>query len=104
MKDNSNSVELTKIGNLFDDYFRSIGQLKRFKRQMAVTYWRNIVGERVASHTNATDCQNGILFIEVDSSAWLNELQFMKREIVSQLNRYLNGNYIKDAKFLARRE
>ncbi len=92
--------EFAQVGDIFDDYFRRIGQLERFKQQMAISHWESIVGERVSSHTKATRCQNGILFVEVDSPPWQNELQFMKREIVSQLNRFLKGNYITDLKFI----
>lgn len=102
-RNGSSYEEFNQVGALFDDYFRSIGQLNRFKQQMAMTYWPHIVGERVAGHARPIRTQNGIIFIEVDSSAWQNELQYMKRDIVGQLNRFLRGNYIKDIKFLAGR-
>ncbi len=95
--------EFEQAGALFDAYFKSIGQLEKFKQQMALTYWAALVGERVASHTQPVRCESGLLVVEVDSSAWMNQLQFMKREMVVQLNQYLKGNYVKDVKFVIAR-
>ncbi|OQY26814.1 MAG: hypothetical protein B6244_12565 [Candidatus Cloacimonetes bacterium 4572_55] len=93
----------TRIGSLFEDYFRQIGMFQRYKQGQVLAYWEEVVGERVARHTTPTSCRDRILFVEVDSPTWMNELQYRKRDIVTQINRFLNGSFIKDIRFVAPR-
>ena len=88
------------IGSLFDSYFKSIGQLERYKQEYAKSNWSSIVGEKIARHTQPVSVDRGTLFVEVDNSAWLNELQFMKRDMITQLCHFLGGMYIKDINFV----
>src|SRR4029450_6940464 len=69
----------------------------------AVHEWPEVVGERVARRTKATRFDQGVLLVEVDGSAWLQELGFLKRELISQLNRHLGSNQVRQLHFVMSR-
>ena len=41
--------------------------------------------------------------MEVDGSAWLQELGFLKRELISQINRHLGSNQVRQLHFVMSR-
>lgn len=69
----------------------------------AVHEWARIVGPRVASRTRATACRDGILHVEVEGSAWMHELGFLKRHLIERINADLGGAHVRDVRFLASR-
>ncbi len=60
--------------------------LHRLQRQ-----WSEVVGPQIASHTDPTEARRGILYIAVDSAAWLHELSFFKQEILGKVNRFFGA-------------
>jgi predicted nucleic acid-binding Zn ribbon protein len=47
--------------------------------------WPQIVGTHIAKHSKPDNFKDGILFIKVDSSVWLQELMFQKETILRRL-------------------
>jgi len=87
------------IGNVFARLFRDLGIEKAIQQNMAVTRWPEIVGGRIAEISNARKIENGVLFIEVSSPVWRNELVFMKSNLINSVNQALAKNIVKDIKF-----
>jgi predicted nucleic acid-binding Zn ribbon protein len=74
------------IGKVLQQVIADLGLEKRLREQRAVVDWKEIVGEKVASHSRAIRVDRGRLFVEVDSSVWAQELSLMKRRILRQVN------------------
>lgn len=66
----------------------------------AVREWPDAVGEGVARHARAVGFQGGTLLVEVDGSAWLHELSFLKGHLIEQLNRHLGVRLVRDLSFI----
>jgi len=85
------------------------GLLERFGLASGVAGWRavhewsEVVGERVARRTRAVSFEKGVLLVEVEGSAWLQELGFLKRELIGQLNRHLGSNQVRQLRFVMTR-
>src|SRR5262245_3494342 len=85
------------------------GLLERFGLAAGVAGWRavhewpEVVGERVARRTRAISFDQGVLLVEVDGSAWLQELGYLKRELIGQLNRHLGSNQVRQLRFIMAR-
>lgn len=75
-----------RVGELLAGLLQKWGLDRELARQEAVGRWGEVVGARIASVTRARSVAGGILFVEVRSSAWLNELNLMRRELISRLN------------------
>jgi len=61
----------------------------------AVSLWEGIAGEKIAHHTRAVRFQQGALIIEVDNASWMNELLYMKQELLEEINKHLERPVIK---------
>jgi predicted nucleic acid-binding Zn ribbon protein len=47
--------------------------------------WRQVCGETVARHCAPADLRDGVLSIVVDSPAWMQQLSFLKAELLEKL-------------------
>jgi hypothetical protein len=61
--------------------------------------WNQAVGETVAQQAQPSFVRGGILFVRCSSSAWMQQLHFMKGTIREELNRLLGKEVIKDIRF-----
>jgi hypothetical protein len=61
--------------------------------------WDQAVGETVAQQAQPAFVRGGVLFVKCSSSAWMQQLQFMKVTIREELNRLLGKEVIKDIRF-----
>lgn len=58
--------------------------------------WRSEVGEPVARHARPIRLRRGVLTVAVNGSAWMQELHFMKRHLVSQLQEAVPAAGVKE--------
>ena len=65
----------------------------------AVSHWPAVAGARIARHTHALSFRDGTLAVEVEGSAWMHELGFLKRDLVRNLNRHLGAEVVRDLRF-----
>jgi len=78
---------------------QSLGIQKKLQEYDAVVYWEEVVGERIAQMTKAKRIQQGVLFVQVKTSTWRNELTLRKKEIIDKLNILIGVETVKDIKF-----
>jgi hypothetical protein len=71
----------------------------RMKGYAAWMVWDKAVGETIAQQAQPAFMRGGVLFVKCSSSAWMQQLQFMKGKICEQLNRLLGKEVIKDIRF-----
>jgi len=76
-----------------------LGIDRRLKEESIVLNWDRLVGERIASKAIPLKVRDSILFVGVENASWRNELFFMKRKIIDELNRSVKDNVIKDIVF-----
>ncbi len=90
----------------------SIGQLlknalpkKSFinsSQQGVIKAWKEAVTETVYQSTKITGIKNGMLYVNVESSAMIHYLtNFEKRAIISKINKAVGSKYIEDICFRA---
>lgn len=61
--------------------------------------WDQAVGETVAQQAQPTFVRGDTLIVKCSSSAWMQQLQFMKGTICKELNRLLGKEVVKDIRF-----
>lgn len=59
---------------------------KQIERLGVLELWPDIVGDQLARVTRAKGVEESALFVEVRSSAWLNELSMMKEDFLERVN------------------
>lgn len=62
--------------------------------------WPIAVGPQIASQTQPDSLRNGTLFVKTVSSVWVQQLHFMKEEILGKLNKLAGKSMIKEVRFI----
>jgi predicted nucleic acid-binding Zn ribbon protein len=84
--------------------FEQLGIARTAEGWRAVSDWPAVAGARLARHTRAVSFRDGTLAVEVEGSAWMHELGFLKRELVRNLNRHLGADVVCDVRFVPARK
>jgi predicted nucleic acid-binding Zn ribbon protein len=92
-------TSIKPIGSALDEVINNLGIKKKLKEYDAVIYWETVVGQQIAKMTTATRIVNGVLFVQVKTSTWRNELILRKKEIIDKLDKVVGIGIIKDIKF-----
>jgi predicted nucleic acid-binding Zn ribbon protein len=85
------------------------GLLRRFGLEDAAAGWRAVsewpalAGDRIARRSRATGFRDGILTVEVDGSAWMHELGFLKLDLVRRANQHLGAEVVREVRFVLAR-
>lgn len=74
------------LGEALGEFLRKHGLEGEVEGQAALSRWEDVVGERIAGVARPTGVARGVLFVEVESSAWLSELNLMRHDILRRLN------------------
>jgi len=61
--------------------------------------WEEVVGPRIASNAKPTAYRDSKLFVEVTTTAWVHELTFMRKDILTRINARLGKSVIRDIVF-----
>ena len=88
-----------RIGTLLRKTLESAGIADKVDRQMAVAFWEDIVGSKLASKTTALKVEKDVLKVKVISSSWRNELVFLKKAILKKVARRIGKGKINDIYF-----
>lgn len=98
-KKRPNQKEFAHIGGVLTDVMggfrkRPEGDLTELWNQ-----WNAAVGPAVAENTRPAAVKGRLLTVNVASSAWLQQLQFLKADLIARLNRALGEQRVEDIRF-----
>ena len=95
---------MESVGGVLDRVLRQLGLQEQLPGWRAVEQWEHLVGARVARHTRAVGFRDGVLRVEVDGSAWMQELGFLRRDLIGRIRRELGVACVRDVQFIVPRE
>jgi predicted nucleic acid-binding Zn ribbon protein len=87
--------EPTLLGALVQEQIERLGLGKKIKERQALLVYKEVVGEKIAAVSEATDIQGGKLFVKVSSPAWKEELMFTRHQIAEKINRKMEADVVK---------
>jgi predicted nucleic acid-binding Zn ribbon protein len=93
------SRRLEPIGGILAEALDRLGLSAQVREYQAVGIWDRTVGEPTCRHTRAWAIENGVLIVLADSHVWIQELTFLKSDILRRLNERLGGEIVKDIRF-----
>jgi predicted nucleic acid-binding Zn ribbon protein len=76
----------TPIRGLVGGLLKKLGVAGQVERAAVFSEWEDRVGEEIAERARPVRLSEGTLFVEVESSSWMMELQMMKRELMERIN------------------
>ncbi|UCE02331.1 MAG: DUF721 domain-containing protein [Candidatus Latescibacterota bacterium] len=87
--------KLEPVGPLLGELLHGLGLDTRLREFRAVEVWDEVVGATIAAHAHAVAIREGVLFVEVESSVWTQELGLLREQIVEQLNANLGAKIVR---------
>ena len=84
------------VADLLGKLLRGTPAELRLKEGRIWLIWESAVGRRIASHAQPAAFRDGILTLRVDSAPWMQQLTFLKRELIEKVNRELGEELVKD--------
>ena len=61
--------------------------------------WEEVVGPTIAQNTQPEAIKGKLLLVNVSSAPWMQQLQFLKPELIEKLNETLGKDLVGDIKF-----
>jgi len=71
----------------------------KFRRYGLWNRWRELVGSEVAAHSQPARWQGGTLVVRVEHPAWIQELTYLKPQMIASIKERLPKTPIKDIRF-----
>lgn len=84
------------VGDILERLLKSYGLDGKLREWKAMEAWPQVVGEGIARHTKPEKVFRKRLYILVDSSAWMQQLHFLKQDIVVKLNAAVGQEVVKE--------
>ncbi|WP_353683677.1 DUF721 domain-containing protein [Thermodesulfovibrio sp. 3907-1M] len=86
---------MERIGQVLPTLFNNFGIEEAVSLKFLRKRWNDLFGCPVKDHTFPKDLKNGVLYVVVNSHAWLSQLILLKDEFIKKLHVY----GIKDVEF-----
>jgi predicted nucleic acid-binding Zn ribbon protein len=87
--------ELEPVGALLGSLLRRLGLDRRLAEWRAVEAWPQVVGPAIAAQTRAVAVRDGVLFVDVASNVWMQELGLLRENIAERLNAHLGATLVR---------
>jgi len=84
------------VADLLSKLLRGTPAEKRLKEGRIWMVWEQAVGSRIASHASPAAFRDGTLTLNVDSAPWLQQLTYLKRELIAKVNAELGEELVKE--------
>lgn len=101
--DMSKKASLIPIGEILEKTLRSLPVTETFGVYPIWKNWELLVGSKVAAKTSPDYVQNKVLFVSVENSVWLNQLNFEKGALLAKITSLNPENEITDIRFRLRK-
>ncbi len=87
------------IRDVIPNVLSSLGLKKKIERQKALFVWDRVVGRDIRKHTKPRYVRGKRIWVDVDDPVWIQQLSFLKSEILKKLNKKMGGEHIIDIIF-----
>jgi predicted nucleic acid-binding Zn ribbon protein len=84
------------VSDLLGAVLRGTPAEKRLEEGRIWLVWEQAVGSRIASHAVPSAFREGTLTLTVDSAPWMQQLTYLKQELIAKVNAELPGEMVKD--------
>lgn len=96
----ASAQNIRKLGDLLPNVVKGLGLEKKRADLEILKVWNNLIDPRVTAHAQPVNIAKGTLFVNVDNSAWLDEIvRYRRREILARLQNAFGTEAIKKISF-----
>ncbi|VAX37471.1 hypothetical protein MNBD_UNCLBAC01-533 [hydrothermal vent metagenome] len=76
---------MDNVKNIIQDVIGKIANREKQEYEKIERIWQNILKEQELKHTHLSGVKDGVVFVLVDSPAWLYQMKIRKRRILDRL-------------------
>lgn len=88
------------LGEVLESFFTRAGMKPRLAEQRILDAWEKAVGRGVADQTEPLRIQNGVLWVRVSHSGWMQQLHFLKATILERIREETEADTLKDLRLV----
>lgn len=92
--------DILGLGEAITYYLESMGIRDEADMHKILSKWEELMGKPIAAHTERTWFKEGILFIQVNTPVWKNELTLARLKIKGMINEVLQREVVKEVKII----
>lgn len=100
MSSKSSRYRPPKLSGAFSGIIRDKGWEKKFDQHRVFPAWKELVDKETGTYARPLKIVKDVLWVEVDNSAWMQQLQYQKLFLLESLNNYLSISTLKDIRFV----
>lgn len=89
----------TPVHTLMAEIVRKKKWQSRFELHQVFERWQALVGKEISRHAQPNRYRGKVLWLDVSDSVWLQQLQFLKNDLLVKLNRSLPQEQVEDIRF-----
>lgn len=90
---------LTTLDSVLKDVAHDLKFEDKMEQVMLYRLWNEAVGEQIARNASPVLVRGDVLHVNVSSSVWVQQLQFLRDTMLEKINANLSGRKIKDIRF-----
>jgi predicted nucleic acid-binding Zn ribbon protein len=98
-KNGNKTKESVPIGSVLKNILKNLRHDSDEDLTQVWQLWDEVVGIAIAENAQPAAFKGKLLLVNVISSTWIHQLQFLKKDIIEKLNIALGQDLIKDIKF-----
>ena len=91
--------ELVPLGTVLPNLLKSIRTGSDAQLVEVWELWDDVVGETIAKNARPAAFKGKLLLVEVSSSTWMHQLQFLKADIIEKINDAFGKEMVDEIKF-----
>lgn len=91
--------ELVPLGTVLPNLLKSIRAGSDAQLVEVWELWDDVVGETIAKNARPAAFKGKLLLVEVSSSTWMHQLQFLKADIIEKINDAFGKEMVDEIKF-----
>ena len=99
MKEKRSSTDFVHIGQLLSAVLDACAGAGDMQLPRIWQMWPQVVDQAVAQNTRPAAMKGDLLLVHVSSSPWIHRLQFLKQDIITQLNTAMGKTAVRDMTF-----
>lgn len=91
--------EFTHIGNILNTVIRSCRLGTDSGMTQIWSLWNSAVGDLIAENAQPAAIKGSHLIVHATSSSWVQQLQFLKKDIIKKINTAYGKDLVEEIKF-----
>jgi hypothetical protein len=91
--------DLVHIGDIINGVLKTCRRDCDEELSQVWSLWESAVGDVIAKNTRPEAFKGKLLLVLVNSSPWMHQLQFLKKDIINNVNQALGKELVQDIKF-----